>query len=61
MTDRVHTEVNCPTCGEVVSWTDAFPYRPFCSKRCSLVDLGAWFEEERAIPDDSPRPPRSSP
>ena len=44
--------VKCPTCRRSVEWSDASPYRPFCSERCRLVDLGAWFSEQRAIPDD---------
>lgn len=42
----------CPTCGRKIDWTDDWPCRPFCSERCQMVDLGAWFSEERAIPDD---------
>ncbi|MEZ5498590.1 MAG: DNA gyrase inhibitor YacG [Steroidobacteraceae bacterium] len=41
--------MTCPNCGRVITWSDAFPQRPFCSERCRLVDLGAWFAEERAI------------
>ena len=44
--------VNCPTCGRALEWAAA-PHRPFCSERCSLVDLGAWFSEQRSIPGDS--------
>jgi endogenous inhibitor of DNA gyrase (YacG/DUF329 family) len=44
----------CPTCRRPVEWSDQFPYRPFCSERCRLSDLGAWLSEQRAIPDDSP-------
>jgi uncharacterized protein len=43
--------VKCPTCGRSVVWTDQSPFRPFCSERCRLVDLGAWFSEQRSIPD----------
>ena len=28
------------------------PFRPFCSERCRLIDLGAWLSEERAIPGE---------
>lgn len=35
--------VRCPTCGKKVKWVDA-PYRPFCSQRCKLVDLGKWLD-----------------
>ena len=50
--------VKCPTCGRELEWTNA-RFRPFCSERCRLVDLGAWLSEQRAIPgetapDDSP-------
>lgn len=47
--------VQCPTCQRELTWSDAFPFRPFCSERCKMVDLGAWFAEERAIPDDAPQ------
>ncbi|HUO82870.1 MAG TPA: DNA gyrase inhibitor YacG [Gammaproteobacteria bacterium] len=42
--------VSCPTCGRPVEWSGASPWRPFCSERCRLIDLGAWFSEERGIP-----------
>ena len=33
------TIVNCPTCGKTVVWGEQSPFRPFCSKRCQLIDL----------------------
>jgi uncharacterized protein len=36
-----------------VEWSDESPYRPFCSDRCRLIDLGAWIAEQHKIPDDS--------
>jgi uncharacterized protein len=30
----------------------ANPFRPFCSERCRLVDLGGWFEERFRIPGE---------
>jgi endogenous inhibitor of DNA gyrase (YacG/DUF329 family) len=50
------TTVSCPTCGDLVTWAPESRFRPFCSDRCRLLDLGAWFEEERAIPDESSTP-----
>ena len=49
-------EVDCPTCGKEVPWTAASPWRPFCSERCRLIDLGEWIDETRRIPaeDDEP-------
>lgn len=42
--------VACPICKKPVIWSPQSPYRPFCSKRCQLIDLGEWADEEKAIP-----------
>ncbi len=42
----------CSFCRKSIEWDDN-PYRPFCSERCQLVDLGAWFGTDYRIPDDS--------
>lgn len=49
----------CPTCNKVfaVSRKEDALYRPFCSERCKLVDLGRWLDgtyivSEPAKPDD---------
>ena len=44
--------VNCPTCHRELDWGTA-PFRPFCSERCRLMDLGAWLSEQHAIPGDA--------
>lgn len=44
--------VNCPTCNDPVEWSEKSQWRPFCSERCKLIDLGAWFTEERGMPGD---------
>jgi len=49
--------VKCPTCRRDLNWDDA-PFRPFCSERCRLIDLGAWLSGERAIAADA-TPPES--
>jgi endogenous inhibitor of DNA gyrase (YacG/DUF329 family) len=56
--EHPHT-VKCPTCGATVEWTDAQRWRPFCSERCKLIDLGGWFDESNRIPDEG-APPSSS-
>ncbi|HXS21036.1 MAG TPA: DNA gyrase inhibitor YacG [Steroidobacteraceae bacterium] len=43
--------VKCPTCQREIDWSQS-PYRPFCSERCRLIDLGAWLTEKHAIPGD---------
>ncbi len=42
--------VACPRCGVPVAWDRTSRYRPFCSERCKLMDLGAWAKEEYRVP-----------
>lgn len=42
--------VSCPQCGKNAPWDSANPYRPFCSERCKMIDLGAWASESYRIP-----------
>ena len=46
--------VNCPQCGAKVEWTPAAKFRPFCSERCKLIDLGDWAAERYRVPADEP-------
>ncbi len=48
--------VKCPTCNAPVDWRPESTYRPFCSERCRLIDLGAWAGEEHRIPGRAPSP-----
>ena len=41
-------KVGCPTCKKRGDWF-AGAYGPFCSKRCKLVDLGKWLNEENKV------------
>jgi len=34
-----------------VEWTESNKFRPFCSERCRLIDLGQWAAEGYRIPD----------
>ena len=45
--------VKCPTCGAAVAWLPENAFRPFCSERCKMIDLGAWAESEYSIAADS--------
>jgi endogenous inhibitor of DNA gyrase (YacG/DUF329 family) len=54
------TIVNCPTCQQKVSWIAENQYRPFCSKRCQLIDLGEWAEENHKISQPSQSPQQLS-
>ncbi|MEE8448246.1 MAG: DNA gyrase inhibitor YacG [Thermodesulfobacteriota bacterium] len=42
-------DVCCPTCRKPVSWQDN-PYRPFCSRRCQVIDLADWASDKYRIP-----------
>ncbi|MDJ0861167.1 MAG: DNA gyrase inhibitor YacG [Gammaproteobacteria bacterium] len=42
--------VDCPTCGRPVEWTTEQRWRPFCSERCRIIDLGAWVDGSHRIP-----------
>lgn len=42
--------VKCPHCGKPALFTPENSFRPFCSERCKLIDLGAWAEEKYSIP-----------
>jgi endogenous inhibitor of DNA gyrase (YacG/DUF329 family) len=48
--------VACPTCGEPAPFAPGNRWRPFCSERCRLIDLGAWATESYRIavrPDEN--------
>ncbi|MCK9468339.1 MAG: DNA gyrase inhibitor YacG [Porticoccaceae bacterium] len=51
MNDKPAT-LNCPTCKKTVLWTEEFPFRPFCSKRCQQIDFGDWAMERHSIPGE---------
>ncbi len=42
-------KIICPICKTVTTWHEN-PWRPFCSERCKLIDLGKWASEEYRIP-----------
>lgn len=45
------TKVICPTCKKEARW-EGNPFRPFCSERCRLIDLGKWASEDYRIPGE---------
>jgi endogenous inhibitor of DNA gyrase (YacG/DUF329 family) len=59
------TTVKCPVCSTPVAWTDASPWRPFCSERCKTIDLGDWASDRHVIPgspaDSTDQGPASDP
>ncbi|MFI4918732.1 MAG: DNA gyrase inhibitor YacG [Legionellales bacterium] len=45
-------KITCPTCSKHNTWHSENGFRPFCSDRCKLIDLGEWASETRKIPGD---------
>jgi endogenous inhibitor of DNA gyrase (YacG/DUF329 family) len=61
----------CPVCHKTVKpspreESEQAKFFPFCSKRCKLIDLGAWLDAEYKIisgsdSQESKEPPDTSP
>jgi hypothetical protein len=47
--------VRCPRCQQPAVFAPENPWRPFCSERCRLADLGAWASEEFRLPAKPPQ------
>jgi endogenous inhibitor of DNA gyrase (YacG/DUF329 family) len=61
MTEKA-IKVRCPQCGGEALWSTGNRYRPFCSERCRLIDLGAWASEAYRVPAEAPiEPPADFP
>ena len=48
--------MKCPGCGKEIQYCTSNPDRPFCSEKCRMVDLGGWFNEQYAVPDQYSSP-----
>lgn len=43
-------EVSCPICARKVEWSPTQKFKPFCSERCKMIDLGDWATEAYKVP-----------
>jgi len=50
MSGKNEMTAKCPICGNVEKW-EGNAFRPFCSKRCQMLDLEGWLSERYRIPD----------
>ena len=48
--DKRRRAARCPQCGKIADLTPDNRFRPFCSERCKLIDLGAWAAESYRVP-----------
>ena len=55
MADNTTRIYPCHHCKKPTRWDDN-PWRPFCSERCKMIDLGAWASEQHVIPGDPNAP-----
>ncbi|MDX9730880.1 MAG: DNA gyrase inhibitor YacG, partial [Bdellovibrionales bacterium] len=44
------TIVRCPQCGTSTEFSPQNQFRPFCSERCRLIDLGQWADGSYKVP-----------
>lgn len=49
----------CPQCGTQTAWQQN-NFRPFCSERCRILDLGAWASDSYQIPGERVDTPTSN-
>ena len=42
--------VPCPRCGAQAPYSPENRWRPFCSERCRVIDLGNWAAEAYRVP-----------
>jgi uncharacterized protein len=49
-------DINCPTCKKPETWRENNLFKPFCSERCKLIDLGAWADEDHRIAGEEAPP-----
>ncbi len=54
--------VPCPRCGAQAPYAPENRWRPFCSERCRVIDLGNWATEAYRVPVPlEPPPPDAEP
>jgi endogenous inhibitor of DNA gyrase (YacG/DUF329 family) len=54
--------VPCPRCSVLVAWSSENRFRPFCSERCKMIDLGQWATEGYRVPQsEDPDPGEEKP
>lgn len=53
--------VTCPVCQAEVRWVAENRWKPFCSERCKLIDLGNWATGQYRVPVAAPLDENATP
>jgi endogenous inhibitor of DNA gyrase (YacG/DUF329 family) len=46
--------MSCPTCKKPADLSQRNRFRPFCSERCQMIDLGTWLTDDPEVEDSKP-------
>ncbi|MEN8720602.1 MAG: DNA gyrase inhibitor YacG [Oceanococcaceae bacterium] len=60
-TNANRPRVRCPQCGDPAAVGESNRWRPFCSRRCKLIDFGDWLDEFGFEDDDASNPSAPQP
>ena len=52
-------KIRCPQCKKETVYSLDNPFRPFCSERCRLIDLGEWADESFRVPTEDGENPQN--
>ena len=52
-------KVPCPRCGRPAVFSPDNKWRPFCSERCKMIDLGKWAAEDYRVEGKDEKPPEN--
>lgn len=45
--------IKCPGCKKEFNYFDS-KFRPFCTERCKMIDLGHWLAEDYSVAAEKP-------
>jgi endogenous inhibitor of DNA gyrase (YacG/DUF329 family) len=60
MTPIQPRKIKCRNCGKPTVYAAENPFRPFCSERCRLIDLGDWAAGNHRLPSEENVSPMDS-
>ncbi|HEU4441410.1 MAG TPA: DNA gyrase inhibitor YacG [Burkholderiales bacterium] len=51
-------KIQFPRCGAETIYGSENKWRPFCSERCRMIDLGQWATESYRVPSEEKEEPK---